>query len=197
VKKFASLTLMVALMLGIFGTTLPRLAAEELKPVVTVSFAGYDEVLANIETIGKLGGNPQLAKGLEGMLNMVTQGKGLNGLDKKAPWGIIVQTDGQEKFTGFGFVPVTDLKQLMEVAKSSPAGDSIKESDGVYEVANPNSGETMYIAQRGKIAAIVKDKAELESIPADPTKLLGDLPQKYLVAVQASAGFDSRLQFLH
>ena len=101
---------------GRFRSGSARFAADDLKPVVTVSFAGYDEVLANIETIGKLGGKPDLAKGLEGMLAIITQGKGLSGLDKKAPWGMVVHLSEQGQPAGFGFLPVSDLKQLMDIA---------------------------------------------------------------------------------
>ncbi len=185
-KKFACFSLVIALMLCVSSAILPRLAAaEDIKPVVTVSFAGYEEVRANLEAIGKLGGNPKWAEGLEGMLAMMTQGQGLATLDKKAPWGAFVQLseDGEPKV--LGFVPVADLKKFMEIVKNSPVGGGISESDGVFEFANP-SGEPIYLAQRGKVAAIVKDKADLEGFPADPEKLLGDLPQKYLIAVRAS-----------
>jgi hypothetical protein len=185
VKKFAFLTLIIALLLGGFGAVAPSFAADDLKPVLTVSFAGYEEVLANIETIGKLGGKPDLAKGLEGMLAIVTQGKGLSGLDKKAPWGMVLHLSEQGQPAGFGFLPVSDLKQLMDIAMNSPAGASIKENDGVYEIENPD-GQTVYVAQRGKIAAIVREKADLDGVPSDPEKLLGDLPKKYLVAVRAT-----------
>jgi hypothetical protein len=178
--------LLVALVLGVSGGFFPQLAAaEDVKPMLTVSFAGYDEVRANLETIGKLGGNPNLASFLEGMLNMMTQQKGLVGLDKKAPWGAVVQLAEGAPPSGFGFMPISDLKQFMEVVKNSPVGAGITEKDGVYEFVNP-SGETLYIAQRGKHAVIAQDKAALDEVPSDPEKLLGDLPQKYLVAVQVT-----------
>ena len=57
-----------------------------MKPVVTVSFSGYDKLMGNIGAIGRLGGNPDLGKGLEMVVQMVTQGSGLAGLDTKRPW---------------------------------------------------------------------------------------------------------------
>ena len=43
-KKFACFTLTIALLMGVYGAFLPRLAAaEDIKPVLTVSFAGYEE----------------------------------------------------------------------------------------------------------------------------------------------------------
>jgi hypothetical protein len=184
VKKFALLTLTIAMLMGM-GTVPSAFAADDIKPVVTVSFAGYDEVVANIDAIGKLSGKPDLAKGLEGILAIMTQGKGLAGLDKKAPWGMLVQVGEDGQPAGFGFLPATDLKQLMDVLMNSPAGSTIKEDEGVYEIEG-SDGETFYLAQRGKIAAIVKDKSDLDNVPSDPEKLLGDLPKKFLVAVRVS-----------
>jgi hypothetical protein len=184
VKKFTCVLLMIAVILGACGAILPgQASAADVKPVVTISFSGYDEFRANIETVGKMGDNAGLAPFLETMLNMFTQGKGLVGLDKKAPWGAVVQlVDNQPVW--FAFVPVSDLKQFMETAKASPVGQGITEADGVYEITA--NGQPMYVAQKGKIAAIVQDKAALDGVPADPEKLLGDLPQKYLVAVRAT-----------
>jgi len=83
VKKFVGFMLTLFLLMAVFSAFAPQLAAaEELKPVVTVSFAGYEEVRANVEAIGKLGGNAQLSQFLEGMLNMMTQGKVLSNIDK-------------------------------------------------------------------------------------------------------------------
>ena len=48
-------------------------------------------------------------------------------------------TDGHQ-FTRYGFLPVTDLKQLVEVAKLNPQLDEkITLNDGVYEIASRRS----------------------------------------------------------
>ena len=57
---------------------------------------GYDKLLTNIDVVGQLGGNPDLG-GLEMMLKMMTQGKGLAGLDTKQPWASVLMTDGQQR----------------------------------------------------------------------------------------------------
>jgi hypothetical protein len=160
-------------------------AQAEMKPLVTVSFSGYDKLFANIGMIGKLGGNPDLGKGLEMMLKLMTQGKGLAGLDTKQPWGAVLLTDGQEALVGYGFLPVTDLKQLMELAKANPQlADTIKEDGGVYEIQT--GGPALFVTQKGKWAVIAKDKEGLGKAPADPLKLFGDLPTKYDLAVRAT-----------
>ena len=75
--------LVVALLLGgRSACPAEETPAAGLKPLVTVSFAGYDELRADIEFVGKLGNNPQLAQGLEGMLKDMTQGQGLTGLHR-------------------------------------------------------------------------------------------------------------------
>ena len=73
------MTLAVALLCGL-GKVQGAEAAKP-KPVLTVAFAGYDQYHANLDALGKLGG-PNLAAMTDGMLAMVTQGKGLAGLDK-------------------------------------------------------------------------------------------------------------------
>ena len=102
-------------------------AQSDLKPLVTVSFSGYDKLFSNIGMIGKLADNPNLDKTLEMMLKLMTQGKGLAGLDTKQPWGAVLLADGQQSFTGYGFLPVVDLKPLMELAKGNPKLGKIEE----------------------------------------------------------------------
>ena len=71
--------------------------------------AGYDALYGNIETIGKLGGNPQLAKfPLDGLITMVTQGKGLLGSTKRSRWwpvglGLWRGTNA-DQLSGYAFV---------------------------------------------------------------------------------------------
>jgi hypothetical protein len=160
-------------------------AAEDVKPLVAVSFAGYDEVRANLAAIGKLGGKPDLAEYLENLLAMVTQGKGLDSLDKKAPWGALIEMNDQGQPVFYGFLPIADLKGLMDIVKNTPAGGMVVEKDGVYEFTGPN-GKTLFLAQHDKFTAVVEDKGLLDEFPNDPQKLLGDMPQKYLLGVTVS-----------
>ncbi len=99
--------------------------------------------------------------------------------------GAVLQTDGKQLIPVIGFLPITDLKQLIEVAKANPQmAEAIKLNGDVYEIRGPQ--KTLYATQKDKWT-IVTDKAEnLAKAPADPLKLLGDLPERYLVAVRAS-----------
>ena len=57
------------------------------KPVAIVSIASYERLMADVEFIGSLVGNPDLDKNIEGAIQLFTQGQGLTGLDKKRPLG--------------------------------------------------------------------------------------------------------------
>jgi hypothetical protein len=184
VKKIFYSMLSVVLVLSALSVALPLSRAAELKPVVAVSFSGYSELMADIQAFGKLSGRPELDKLLEGMLAMVTQGKGLVGLDQKQPLGAVILSDGSEDLTIYGFLPVSDLNQLMELMKNPMTGESPKAEDGVYEI--PAGPESVYVKQQGKWAYIVQKKETFAAVSNDPAALLGDLPKKYLLAVRAT-----------
>ncbi len=182
-RKLILSTLAVGMLLAA-ATSSP--AQTDLKPVITVSFSGYDKLLVNANVIGQLGGNPNMGQGLEMMVALMTQGKGLAGLDTKRPWGAAVLTNGQPPFAVYGFVPVTDLKQLMGLAEGTQLSESIKLVDDVYQIQT-GAGPTVYVKQIGKWAVATQKNENLANAPADPLKLLGDLPQSYDLAIRLSA----------
>jgi hypothetical protein len=183
VKKFLGTILTLSLLLVASSALATRAAAaDEAKPIVAISFAGYDEVRANLAAIGKLGGKTDLAEFLEGILVQATQGKGLDCLDKKAPWGALVEMGEMGQPVFYGFVPVTDLKTMMEILKKSPLGIQYEEKDGVYEIEGPG-GQLLFLSQQDKFTAVVADKGLLDQFPTDPQKYLGDMPKKYLLAL--------------
>ena len=91
-------------------------------------------------------------------------------------------SDGKMASDPIGFLPVTDLKQLMEVAKANPRlAGAIKLDGDVYEI---QAGSVNYVQQKGDWAIVVDKKTDLANAPADPLKLLGDLPKNYDLAVR-------------
>jgi len=154
------------------------------KPLVVFSFSGYDELMGDIGFAGGLGGHPDLNKNLEGILGLMTKGKGLAGVDKTRPWGAVIQTDNG-KPTGYGFVPVTDLKALLALLealgrKSKDAGD------GITQIETGRRNKPVYVRQN-KGWAFVSDKREnLADLPADPGKLVAGLTQQYDWAVRVN-----------
>ena len=152
------------------------------KPVVTVSFSGYDEILKDVEFIGNAAGNPQMAEMVKGMIQQGVGGQELAGLDTSRPWGFVVQTDGQQ-FPMYAFVPVTDLKQLLTLAEPV-IGKPSDLGDGVLEIEAKN--QTIYMVEKGGWAFLAKTPDVLASTPADPLTILEGLNEQYDLAVRIS-----------
>lgn len=157
-------------------------AAQDAKPVLTAAFAGYDELFADLEYVGGLVDQPEMAKGLEAMLTMMTGGLGLDGLDKAKPWGAAMYLSGDEP-RGFVFLPVKDMKKLLGAAAALgvQAGEP---DDGVYEIEVPD--QTVFAKQQNGWAIVAMSKDDLALAPSDPLTLVGEMPKKYDFAVRGS-----------
>ena len=178
------LSMLAVAILSMGGLGADLAPAQELQTVATMSISGYDELLADVDFIGKLGDNAELAQGLEGMLQMMTQGKGLAGLDKTKPIGAVVQTDGMG-FPAYAFVPVTDLAALLDVLMGLQGAEAPEEpADGIYELQL--DGPPLFATQKGGWAFVSNAKETLANVPDDPSLLLAGLSDKYDVAVRAS-----------
>ncbi|HUT12156.1 MAG TPA: hypothetical protein VMY42_16775 [Thermoguttaceae bacterium] len=185
-KMLLALLAAVALLAASSDGLSQTLPGGDAKPLVTISFSGYDEVLADIDFVGKLGGNPALGETLEDMLKEKIGGEGLVGLDASRPWGAVVQPGGAMGFSVVGFVPVTDLDALMGLLKVPETGEPIAQKEnGIYKIVTPD-GPTISIAQKGGWAFIVTEPDALDNTPADPIALLGGLNQKYDLAARVS-----------
>lgn len=181
--KKVHLTLFV--MAALLSICLPAMAQETAtKPVLVVSFSGYDAIKQDVGLLGKLGGNPDMAQGLEGMLAMATQGEGVKGLDKTRPWGMVVETDASgASFPASIFIPVEKMTDMGPMLES--LGFTIgEEGDGVYSLSHSSMPEPLYAQEKGTWAYVTRQAEELKSVPADPAALLGDLPKKYDLAVK-------------
>ncbi|MDY0167506.1 MAG: hypothetical protein RBS80_13245 [Thermoguttaceae bacterium] len=155
--------------------------AQEAKPVVVISFSGYDALRADARYLGQLTGQPELAEALDGMIAMSTEGKGLQGLDGKRSWGAAVFSRDEE-FSVAVFLPTTDIKALAGTlgALNFQATD---QGDGTYLVQTPMQPLVMK-EQNGW--ALMADRPEtLANVPDDPTKLLGPLAGKYDLGLMA------------
>jgi hypothetical protein len=153
-----------------------------LKPLVAVSVSGYDQILKDVAFIGQLGGDSELGKEAEAALKQALQTEDLAGLDKTRPWGLAVQTDGQQQFPVFGFIPVTDLKALLKSLE--PTVGKAEEEKGVYSIDFRN---TRLLIQEKKGWAFIANSAEiLAHTPDDPLPLLGGLNKTYDLGVQVT-----------
>jgi len=156
--------------------------AEEVKPLAVVSLSAYDELAADVQFLGKIAGKPELGKQIQAMLNLVTQGKGLAGLDKTRPSGAVIFIDGGRP-SGYGFLPVTDVNQLHEVFK--PLISEVTEVDGgIHKVQGKAGGKPAYVKEK-EGWLFFSDKPEpLAKVPADPCQLLAALSQQYDLGVR-------------
>ena len=172
--------LTVAVALGGAKPALAQDAPAGMKNLAVVSISGYDELKDDLNFLGSLSGNPDAAAQIEAMITLFTQGQGLAGLDKTKPIGAIVQTDGMQ-FQPLVFVPVTDLKQLLDVLAALNVNAEEGE-DGIFEV---QAGlQTVFLKEQGGWAFIGQTTDVLANLPADPAQLLGDLAKQYDVAIR-------------
>ena len=148
-RKATRSMLVIALLLGV--CCLRAAGAESAngaKRLAVVSLAAYDELLGSLELAGKLSGRPKLAKGLQGMVTVMTQGRGLAGLDTTRPWAIVIQADGASR-GGYACLPVDDLESFLEVLDLY--AEQIEDlGDGVHKVKGKRPHEVVYLKQKGK-----------------------------------------------
>ena len=180
-RKLVALALAMTVLLG-FGR--PSMA-QKPQPVVTISLSGYDSLMADIDTLGKLGNMPQASKMLEEVLHGQDAGKMLLSiLDKSKPWGAVLSMDPQSPEPVIQvFLPVTDVKPLVKAL--ADGGAAPKEAGGgVYELVV--AGQTVLFQQKGNWVLVANSKEALSAIPADPATLLGGLNTKYAVAASVA-----------
>ncbi len=108
------------------------------KPVIVISLSGYGKVLEDVGFVGRLAQQPGLQQQVEAMVTLFTQGQGLNGLDKKRPWGVVLNSVNGD-FQPMGFLPVTDMKALLEsLAQWTGPAEPSNAGKGLVEVQKPN-----------------------------------------------------------
>ncbi len=180
-REMLSSTLAVTVLLGAVG-----LAQGATEPAITVSFVGYDKLMADLDMIGNLGGIPDLGERLDKPLRMLTDAHGKKGpltLATKQPWGGVLTVIHNLEWHTYAFFPVTDIVPLVELAKIKISSD-VTEDDGLYTI--PFGESSMYAVQKGKWAYFANSPRTLLDVAANPVTLLGDLPQRYDLAVRLS-----------
>ncbi|MBX9787972.1 MAG: hypothetical protein K2Y37_03575 [Pirellulales bacterium] len=154
--------------------------ASEMKPLIVASLRSFDELIDDLDFIGKVSDNPDLGQGIEGLLELATQGQGLDMLDKTKPWGFAVSSDGLE-LQVLGFLPINDLEKFATTL-GGLAGDPQKSEDGVWKFEILNF--SLFMKQSGDWTFVSISGDFLQNLPADPTKYLGGLNKDYDGAVR-------------
>lgn len=170
------------MLFGIALVAAPQARAAEVKIVGAFCHSGYDGAMADLDLLGEMIGRPQMHSMAEGLVAMATRGRGIVGIDKSRPCGILVGTDGTA-VGGCAFVPVTDMKAAMGLI-TSMAKDKVKEHEnGLYEITGPK--KTVYVQEVHKGWAFIVDDPNLfEYVPADPVAALDGLNEQYSVAMR-------------
>lgn len=173
---------------GYFGTALAvftfvaPLAAQEKKPIAVISVASHEKLMAAGNELAKIAGMPLPAtpeQMLDGMIKDITKGKGLVGLDKSKPLGAVLSAGDPEDFVIFA--PLGDLKGALDAL---PEGFQREEGeDGTMRVKIPGKPWANVKGAGGWVYAAASAKP-LKQVAADPAALLGDLPERYLMAVR-------------
>ncbi len=191
-----------------FLVAAPRTPAQEtpprVEPMAIVSFAGYDAFLSDLDFIGKLGGNTNLAKtfqmalkawattaaatdndqtkNFKDKLSWLEPEPKLPGLDPKRPWVLAAVPNPATVIDGIAFLPVTDLKKLLSAIE--PLGVKSRSlPNGASELAFP-VGLPLYAKQKGDWTVVSSSPAGLDAAPDDPIPWLGGVDKRYDVAVQ-------------
>lgn len=153
------------------------------KTVAVATLAGYDALMQDVDFIGELGGRPATADMVEGMLAFFTGGRGLEGLDKSKPVGVILQTDGSN-FTPLGCLPVADVSPMLELAENF-GYEPLDAGNGVYELELPD--QTLYFKNSGQWTYLGQSAAALADTPADPGDDFAELSESYDLGIQLYA----------
>ncbi len=166
------------LAVGLMAVPQSRLWAQSSTDVAVISVTSYDEMMADIGFLGQMADRPQTGLMIEGFLAAFTNQRGLEGMDKSRPWGAVVRMAGPMPYPVV-FLPVTDIDALLgalgNFVQSQKRGD-------VYELSvGPQS---LYAKHDGNWAFLGQSEEHLNELPADPSRLLGDLPETYNIAVR-------------
>ncbi len=184
-NRFSFVVAIAALLAPLVALPSAVAEAKELKPIVVVSLAGYDALLADVDLIGELAGAPELKQGVEGLLGMVTRFQGLAGLSKDKPIGAALLLSETQEPAGFVFLPVTDLDKLLDVFQDTLITETEELEDGFIKLKLKN-GPPMLAKKSGDWAFLSVKHDFLSDLPKDPSELLGDLPTKYDLAVKVN-----------
>jgi len=160
-----------------------RAAAADLKPVLTVAFAGYDQLIGDLKALDELNGHLKLADKVKAGIEAQSHGKALEALDKSRPWGVLVSLGENDQPVVHGYLPATDLKKLLS-SLPLPGGEPSANANGVFELS---LGEkTVYAKQKDKWAVFSDSEEALNSAQADPAAAFTELTKKYLFSVRGS-----------
>ncbi|MCA9236258.1 MAG: hypothetical protein KDA44_12365, partial [Planctomycetales bacterium] len=169
---------LAAAVLGGVSTAAP--AARAAEPMAVIAFSGYDALMEDIDFIGGLTGQMQASQQAEMMIGMFTQNKGLEGLDKTQPIGVVLQSNNGMP-EPLICIPVTDSDALLEVAKQF--GVTAEDmGDGIMQIQSP--GMPLFGKPVGGWLLLSIAPTAFDGAPADLGGMLTELTDEYDLAAK-------------
>jgi hypothetical protein len=155
-------------------------SAAPTKPLAVIAINSYSGLMEDVDYIGGLVQMPTASQMVDGTIANVTGGKGLVGLDKTKPIGLLV--DMSAMFPNFAaYLPLTDQAGLLEVLK--PFGITSEDmGNGVMQVTA--MGTDVYAKNTGGWTLVGMSPIGFDALPADPSESLTPLTSQYDVALQ-------------
>lgn len=166
----------VAMLSLLSGFASPGLRAQEAtKPVAIVSISPLDRLLSDTSYLLRACNIPEMSGLVTVMANQYTQG-----IDRTKPLGAIVTLDGQMP-SAVVFMPMTSRDDFF----GALAGLGIEPDDlgdGLFEI--DANGQTLYAKEMPGWMYVGQSEDAFGNLPADPSASLGNLPEKYDLAVR-------------
>lgn len=167
-KKMALATLLAA------PIALPSspvaLAQNTDKPLLLVTIAPLDRTLKDVAYISRAAGAAEVAGLMNGMVNVYT-----TGVDRSKPVGIAVNLDANQQPTAVAFLPVSDHQAFLDQLKVFGELDDL--GNGMYAMSvGPQS---VFALHKSGWLYIAQSEEHLKNVPADPSQLVGKLPEFY------------------
>jgi hypothetical protein len=159
----------------------PAAVQAPAKPLAVVAIASYDKLMQDVDFLGSLVQQPSASQMVDGILKQMTGNKGLVGLDKSKPIGLLV--DMSMMFPNFAaYLPVTDQPSLLATLQQSLGITNQDMGNGVFQVNA--MGQDLYVKNNSGWTLVGMSPAGFDALPADPSAVLGALTAQYDVAVQ-------------
>ncbi|TVP96843.1 MAG: hypothetical protein EA381_16485 [Planctomycetaceae bacterium] len=148
------------------------------EPVVVVTVASLNKLIADVDYVTGVVGQPQFGGIFSMMAATFSQG-----LDTSRPVAVMVPViDGVP--APIGLVPTTDVEMMLKRNEGN-IGPADKLDDGTLVIAAGNN--LVYIRQVGTWAAVASDRDMLDQVPADPDATIQGMGDKYDIAVRLNA----------
>ena len=177
-KRFVSWVLAVAVSLAAASNCRADLPGD-FKPLAAVVLSSVDNLANKLGNLALASSNPAMPRAIDSM----KMGASAFGIDLAAPCGAFVAADKEGQPIFCAFLPIGNVGAYVAFLEKLPTVDSLELDDGVY-AGKIKDGPEFFVQQKGKWVYTANNREVLANVPADPAKLLGDLPKRFDLAVK-------------